>query len=174
VEASASSLVCEYLGVPENSEELERTLMQCPLILQVDLSGLAVNEERPLEFRQGPPRWLYIRHSPLGIEKIRITYRGRPLAIFDQSLPADYFKMIARAAHPSSDIQFDEWYGSDRGFLVRLEEVGLFDDDFQHRCQLTFQITQASVAGPFEVSLYSIHLNQILEDRADRANFVMV
>ena len=169
-----NQLVCEYLGVPENNEELEKTLMQCPLILQVQLLGLSLNEERPVEFRQGPPQWLYIKHSPFGIETIRMKFRGKPIAVLDASNPEDFFKMITRAAHPLSDVQFDSWFESDRGFLVRLEEIGTFDIDFQDRCQLTFEIRSALVDGPFDVQLYSIHMNQILEDRTDRSNFAMV
>ena len=110
-------------------------------------SGVGLQTPCELTFINGPPNWLYVRHDPVSVQQFRLSYRNKVSDILERAQTFEHYKMMTRSMHPQCALTFKEWVTGTRGFLVRLEEVGIFAQglrEWQDRCQLTFELSDIS------------------------------
>ena len=86
--------------------------------------------------------------------------------------------------HPQCSLTFKEWTNGTRGFLVRLEEIGIFAQglrEWQDRCQLTFEVlsfdqkaVDAGANPTANIEIYGIYEHFVLRDKHDSSDFAFM
>ena len=148
--------------------------MYCPLFVKKDINAPVLGRQYDITFINGPPAWLYIRHDPVALERFRLLYRERPAVVLEAATAFDHFKLVHRATNGESAVQFQDWDTGTRGFLVRLEELGLSwapgATEWADRYTLRFEVLEAS--APLQsVSVYGVYEHFALEDQHHKSNF---
>ena len=121
------------------------------------------------------------------MEKFRLSYRDKVSDILENAYTFEHYKMLTRSMHPQCALTFKEWVTGTRGFLVRLEEVGIFAQglrEWQDRCQLTFEVisfdqktrdaAQVGVKTTANIEVYGIYEHFALRDKHDSSDFAFV
>ena len=81
--------------------------------------------------------------------------------------------------HPQCELTFREWVRGDRGFLVRLEELGIWAQglrEWEDRCQLSIEILELSgnATQLSRLDVYAIYEHYACRDKHDQADFVFM
>jgi len=175
---STEQLICEYLPF-DGHDEVEKSTMYCPLFVKKSFSSVGIQKKCDMTFINGPPTFFYIRHDPVKLKKFRIAFRDKKSHILERALPEDHFKMMNRSVHPQCSLTYSDWAQGTRGFLVRLEELGIFAPalrEWQDRCQLSFEIIELDdeTVSEIDLTIYGVYEHYALRDRHDLSDFVFM
>jgi hypothetical protein len=172
IQVTSKTLVMEQVGIPDAFDELEQNLIHYPSITTFQVQ-CALGQERRITLRDGTPDYLYITQSPFGVQRIRVVCRNRPIAVCEKFTLPDYFKVIARTAHPQAAVQYKEWVDESRGFLIRAEEFGDYNPNRDERLHLTISVEATdSRVDTYTLTVQAIYLGQAMQDLETDCKFL--
>ena len=155
------SLHIEYVSAPEDAPE--RHMLACPLIkLALTITNPQGGIEYPGLLLHGPPSWFYVVYGDQTSVPFTLQIQGKEVKVLSQLDEVDHFKLVSRAAHPQSDMQYASWI-KNRIALVRIEELGLPGELKQWEDRFPFDYVPLE-SSEGTISVYVVYTHHVLLD----------